>query len=319
MLAASALPRVPQVDLSVIIVNWNAKRYLLGCLEALSTDLATIRHEIIVVDNASTDGSIGVIQDLYPSVRLHCNTSNLGFATANNIGMRLSRGTFVGLVNSDVVVRPGCFPALLRYLERNPAVGLVGPRVLNGDYTLQRSCGRFPTLGRALLEALFLDRIVNYPFTESVRTVDYLAGSFMLFRRVALESAGLFDEAFYFYSEDVDLCRRFAREGSPIRLLPDAKVVHFGGASSACSPLRFYVQQVRARLQYWSKHECGETFRWYVLVLMLHQAIRACANAFLVGIGGRPDGVARGKMRRSIAAWQFLTAVLCSGSWDRVR
>src|SRR5580693_7558972 len=134
------------MDISIIIVGWNSKPYLEECLESLCVSPPSRSMEIIVVDNASTDGSVDMVAAKFPHVKLIKSEENLGFARANNVAIQESHGRYVGLVNPDVKVLPGCLDALADYLDQNPRVGNVGPRVLNSDMTLQSSCRRFPTL-----------------------------------------------------------------------------------------------------------------------------------------------------------------------------
>src|ERR1017187_8350071 len=134
------------MDISVIIVNWNTKDFLEQCLTSLTLTPSNRSIETIVVDNGSSDGSPEMVEDKFPQVKLIRSHENLGFARANNLGIQNSSGRYISLVNSDVKVLPGCLDALADYLDRNPGVGNVGPRILNGDMSLQSSCRRFPSL-----------------------------------------------------------------------------------------------------------------------------------------------------------------------------
>jgi GT2 family glycosyltransferase len=305
--------RTDELNLSIVIVSWNAKRHLLSCLDSLQKGLAGLEYEIIVVDNNSADGSVPAVRSSYPAVRLHCNHDNLGFAAANNIGIGLSTGRYVCLVNSDVVVLAGCFDALLECMARCTSAGLVGPKLYNADRTLQRSYGRFPTFGSALLEACFLYPLTGFGTLLKTRQVDFIAGSFMLIRREVLEVGGLFDETFFFYSEDVDFCRRLTRSGWSIYYIPKAQAVHYGGASTSNAPTSFYVQQVLARLQYWWKHHDQRAFRPYVLVLMFHQAIRIIVNSVMSAVLPTHRESTAARANRSTAALLFLSSVFVLG------
>src|SRR5260370_19194292 len=134
------------IDISVVIVGWNAKHYLELCLESLAAAPPRRRLEILVVDNASADGSAEMIEARFPHVKLIRSAENLGFAKGNNVAIRQCQGRYIALVNPDVIVFPGCLDSLSDYLDQNPKVGKVGPRILNPDSTLQCSCRRFPTL-----------------------------------------------------------------------------------------------------------------------------------------------------------------------------
>ena len=147
------LPRDPAVDISVVIVNWNAKAYLQECLASLRDAPARRAVEVIVVDNNSADGSREMVETEFPSVKLIKSPDNLGFAKANNVGIRQSGGKYVALINSDAKVLGNCLDVLADYMDTHPDVGNVGPKVLNGDMTLQGTCRRFPTLWNNFCEA----------------------------------------------------------------------------------------------------------------------------------------------------------------------
>ena len=149
----------PNPMVSVIIVSWNARNYLMQCLASLSSEACRHTMEIIVVDNASSDGSADAVAARYPHVRLIRATSNLGFAKANNMGIAASRGRYLCLVNSDVEVRKHCISRLVDYCEHHPEIGMAGPRVIGGDGNLQRSCRGFPSLWNMFCRALALDTL----------------------------------------------------------------------------------------------------------------------------------------------------------------
>jgi len=253
------------MDISVIIVSWNAKRYLRECLESLTQTPSLLTLEVIVVDNASTDGSPEMVAAEFPEVRLIRNDQNLGFARANNIGISQSTGRYVSLINSDVVVQPNCLDLLVKYMDEHPLVGLTGPKILNGDRTLQSSCREFPSLWNNFCEASGLFRLFpgsSFFSTEHmlcfphdrVIDCDVLVGCFWMMRREALETVGLLDEDFFIYAEDLDWCRRCWNAGWHVNLFPEAQAVHYRAASSANDPARFAIERQRAVLHYWEKY-----------------------------------------------------------------
>ena len=245
---------------SVIIVSWNAKSYLEQCLASLTDRVCRYPMEIIVVDNASTDGSPECVRDCFPYVRLIRNNSNLGFARANNIGIAASTGKYVCLINSDVKVLDDCITRLVEYCETHPDVGMVGPRIIGGDGLLQRSCRGFPSLWNMFCRALSLDAhfprikafsgyaLAYWPH-DTQAEVDILSGCFWLIRKGSLTKVGLLDETFFMYGEDMDWCRRFWSGGWKLVFLPSATAIHYGGASSANAPVRFQAEMQRADLQ----------------------------------------------------------------------
>ena len=194
-------------DVSIIIVNWNTRELLLDCIRSLREETRERSMEIIVVDNHSSDGSPGAVRERFPSVEVIENDGNLGFAKANNIGIRRSTGRYVCLVNTDIVALDRCVERLAGYMDRHPEVGALGPRTVDEHGRLRRNCREFPSLRNTLAEALFLDRLfprsrlfrgrVLHDFDfDATREVDVLSGCFLMVRREALEEVGLMDEAF---------------------------------------------------------------------------------------------------------------------------
>jgi hypothetical protein len=281
------------MDISVVIVSWNGRRFLEECLKSLVEAPMRRSLEIIVVDNASTDGSPEMVETRFPHVKLIRNSDNFGFAKANNIGIRESKGRYVSLINSDVRVLGGCLDALAEYMDEHQDVGNVGPRILNRDMTLQSSCRRFPSLWNNFCEATGLARAVHeskffsgqhmlYFPHDRVLEVDVLVGCFWLMRKEALESVGLLDEDFFIYSEDVDWCTRCWKTGWRIVFAPVGQAVHYREGSSSNDPVRFAVEQQRAVLYYWTKHR-GLLGRWGIRAIMTFRHL----SRYLVGIASR--------------------------------
>jgi GT2 family glycosyltransferase len=277
-------PEENTASLCFVIVSWNAKDYLLQCLDSIYKDLGDRPAEIIVVDNASTDHSVAAVRQQYPQVELIESGKNLGFARANNLGIQHCSGEHIFLVNSDVIILPGCIDKLSRYLSENPGVGMVSPRILNADGTLQISYRAKPTILNSLTRALALDslpfvrRIVGNGLRKdhiaSGQLAEITSGCFWVARRTAVSNVGMLDEDFFFYGEDKDWCVRFWKSGFQVAYLPEAEAIHFGGASSSRQPVRFYVEQHRANLHYWKKHHGTIGQLGIRLVMLIHQAVR---------------------------------------------
>ncbi len=310
---------------SVIIVSWNAKEFLRGCLDSLAAHPGRRPLEVIVVDNASADGSEALVVAAYPDVRLIRAGANLGFARANNLGMRASRGRWLLLVNSDAQVLPGCIDALVDRLEADPATGLAGPRITGADGLLQRSCRGFPTLWNMACRALGLDTLLGAwrPFSgyalhwwaqEDTRDVDILTGCFWALRRSAWAQVGGLDEAFFIYGEDMDWCRRFRDAGWRVTFLASAHAIHFGGGSSRNAPVRFFLEKQRADLQYWRKHHGGWRANAYLGLAMLHMALRVAGYSARAGLrlGDLPG--ARLKIARSAECLRLLLRLARGGT-----
>jgi GT2 family glycosyltransferase len=233
--------------LSVIIVSFNTRQITLDCLKALYADLGALRAEVLVVDNASADGSADAIRAAFPEVVLIANDRNAGFGAANNLALRRAAGRFLLLLNSDAFVRPGALRAMIAYLEAHPEAGVVGPRLLNGDGSLQRSCFRLPSPLRAWLDNLGISELApghsalsgygRWPH-DSTRHVEFVSGACMCVRRETYDAVGGFDERFFMYAEESDWQRRIRDRGWQIAFHPDAVVTHLGGASGAGTAAR---------------------------------------------------------------------------------
>jgi hypothetical protein len=302
---------------SVIVVTWNGKKYALECVESLIAQQGPTTCEIIVVDNGSTDGTPDAITVRFPSVRLIRNSANLGFARANNIGMGLSRGRYVCLVNSDVVVPPGCLDHMVAFLDTHPEVGLLGPKMLSPEGGHGASVMRLPTVGNTLCCALGLHKVFPassllggfsmdaYPY-DKTETVEVLTGWFWMVPRQALEKVGGLDEQFFMYGEDIDWCHRFRDAGWRVVFYPEAAALHYGAASSKAAPKRFYVEMRRANLQYFRKHHGIPGVFGYYAAIWLHELVRISAYLVLCIIQPRRGREARGKIGSSIASIRWL-------------
>jgi hypothetical protein len=305
------------LTVSVVIVSWNAQDYLIQCLESLFTGQGCHSMEVIVVDNDSSDGSVESVVKRYPRARLIRNATNLGFSKANNIGISAATGKYLCLINSDVKVLPGCINRLVEYQEKHSDTGMVGPRIIGGDGKLQRSCRGFPTVWNMFCRALALDTFfpgikaftgysLRYWAQDTCCAVDILSGCFWLIRREALASVGVLDESFFMYGEDMDWCKRFREHGWKLVFVPSAQAIHYGGASSANTPVRFYIERHRADLQYWQKHHSPPAVLGYFLLTCLHLLLRLAgySAAFLFRRSARVT--CRYKMRRSLAALKWM-------------
>ncbi|MFB3924906.1 MAG: glycosyltransferase family 2 protein [Syntrophales bacterium] len=306
-----------QIEISAVIASWNTKDILLQCLRSLVGSLGRFRSEIIVVDNASSDGSPQSVEAAFPEVRVLRNSSNLGFARANNTGIRNSTGRYVCLVNSDVIVREGCIDRMHAYMEKHPETGMLGPKILGPDGSVQRSCMGFPTVWNSLCRAMALDSIfperkmfggqlLTYWPHDTLKKVDVINGCFWLIRRSALDQVGLLDESFFMYAEDIDWCRRFHEKGWSVVFLPDAEAVHYGGASSALMPVRFYIEKQRANLQYWRKYHSAPARSAYFSTLVLHEIVRLLFHCVPRRKKGPKSSESVLKIKRSIACLRWL-------------
>jgi GT2 family glycosyltransferase len=230
-------------DVSVVVVSYNTSDLLRDCLQTLKREAGDITYETLVVDNASRDGSADMVQQEFPEVRLVRSMVNLGFAAGNNRAFHMAQGRYIVLLNSDAFMRPGALSKAVEHMEKNPDVGLGGGRLVGRDDAWQPSARMFPSplndfLTLSGLAAKFprsrlfgrFDRTWADPLEAS--EVDWVPGAFAIIRHEVLEQVGYFDEAFFLYYEEVDLCRRIQAAGYRIWYWPDIVVVHLGGESS---------------------------------------------------------------------------------------
>ncbi len=279
-------------NVSVIIVNWNTEAYLERCLSALyQTEEGTVK-DVWVVDNASSDGSVGMVKVKFPQVNLIENSANVGFAKANNQGIQASASELVLLLNSDAFVEEGCLQNLVEVMTKFPDTGVVGAQLLYEDHSLQRSCYAFPTLATELWQTLWLDRmfprnkvfgkfLMTHWAMDNFREVDVVMGAVMLLRRSAIDQVGMLDETFFMYSEEVDLCYRLAQAGWKTRYAPQARAIHLWGGSSKKVKTETLLRLYHSRVQLFRKHYGGWVVGWYKVVL----AVNCLSRSILGSVG----------------------------------
>ena len=236
-------------QLSIIIVNYNVREFLHHALVSLQKAMKGIRGETIVVDNASDDGSIEMVKRRFPKVRLIANDSNLGFARANNVGLKQARGKYILLINPDTLVQENTLQVMIRFFEENPDVGLAGCKILNPDGTFQLACRRsFPAPWAAVTKMIGLSALfpgsrlfgrynLSYLSPDETYEIDAVSGSFMMVRREAYEQVGGLDEDFFMYGEDLDWCYRIQRAGWKNYYVHSTQIIHYKGESTKRSNL----------------------------------------------------------------------------------
>ncbi|HLX86813.1 MAG TPA: glycosyltransferase family 2 protein [Terriglobales bacterium] len=270
---------------SVVVVVWNAQKYVIECLDSLQQQCDKLDLEVIVVDNASSDGTPELVAQRYPGFHLIRNSENVGFAKANNIGIGQSSGEYVCLVNSDVKFTDDCITPMLEYLAGHSDVAMLGPKMLAADGHVRRSTMRFPTLWNSFCRSVGLDILFKHSRFfggllmadfdhRTTAEVEVLNGWFLVVRRSALQRVGVWDPAFFMYGEDIDWCYRFRQAGEKIVFFAGAEAIHYGGASSANAPIRFQLEMWRASLQYWQKHHGWLAQQMYLVSLALHHGLR---------------------------------------------
>jgi N-acetylglucosaminyl-diphospho-decaprenol L-rhamnosyltransferase len=269
-----------QLDLSIIIVNWNTRDLLDQCLRSIYGTSQDLIFETLVVDNGSADDSLAMVRQHFPQVRLVENQANVGFARANNQGIRLSRGRYVLLLNSDTIVLPHALKEMVRFADACPDAGIVGCKLLNGDGSLQESWASFPTFWSEVLGRNFRARRLVGKMLLTYE-VDWVGGACLLARRAAIDEVGLLDESYFMYSEETDWCFRMTQQGWKVYYLPDVEVVHLGGGSAsranAIQLVRLYESKIRFFRKHYGARQAGLLRYGLVAINALGLARRALA------------------------------------------
>ncbi len=259
--------------LSICIVNLRAREYLRACLESIYQSPSGVTFEIIVVDNASDDGSVEMLQEQFPQVAVIQNPTNLGYTAPMNQALRAAQGSYCIQLNPDTVVLSGAFDVLHAYMEANPQVGICTPKVLNRDGTLQKQCrrsaaGPWDTLtyvtGLSKLfprSKFFSGYLMTYMDENQLHEVEAVSGSCMIIRRAVIDQIGLLDELFFAYQEDADYCFRARKVGWKIMYQPAAQIIHYGGeGGSRFQVYRSVYQWHRSYFNYYRKNLAASHF-----------------------------------------------------------
>lgn len=254
------------MDVSIIIVNYKTEQLLQQTLSSVVQTTSNLEYELIVVDNASNDGSVSMVKREFPQVLLIENPENQGYAKANNIGIRRAHGEYVLLLNSDTVVTEGSIKACVDYMKADASIGALGCRVELRDGTLDHACKRgFPTPEASLYYVLKLDKLfpnskrfgqydLTYLPEDQINDVDCLIGAFMLVGRSAIEKVGMLDEQFFMYGEDIDWCYRIKEAGFRLVYYPEVKILHYKGESSKKRRFMTIYEFHRAMVLFYNKH-----------------------------------------------------------------
>ena len=257
------------MDISIIIVNYNTCRVTIDALQTVFASHTLFRYEVILIDNYSSDDSVRIIRELYPDVILIENQENVGFSRANNQGIRIAKGRYVLLLNSDTLIMQDTLETMVHFMDRHPDVGASGCKVLLPDGSLDKTCKRgFPTplnsfyylSGFAKLfprNPRFNQYTMSHLDPDQETPIDSLVGAFMMVRRETFEQVGLLDEAFFMYGEDIDWCYRIKQAGWQIYYYPRTHILHLKGASSRKKPLKITYEFHRAMILFHRKHYHG--------------------------------------------------------------
>jgi len=253
------------LQLSIVVLCWNDWKVLKDCLESIYRCTHSIRLEVIVSDNGSTDDSIDQVRRNFPLVRVIENNRNLGFAKGNNVGIQAARGQYILILNPDTIIHENSLDRWISFAEQHPKAGGFGLRVLNPDGSYQVSARPFMSIRGEWIAALYArplglvsdafrsDTYVGW-HGDSEREIDWQSGCCVMFRADILKSIGGFDEQFFYQCEEVDLCLRVRQAGYQILFTPSATITHLGGQSVRKFPIRFEIEKLRNRYRYFYKH-----------------------------------------------------------------
>ena len=297
---------------AVAVVNYNTRDLLRQCLD---TVLIEIPDEIVVVDNASSDGSAEMVKADFPGITLLENKKNLGYSVAVNQAVRHCSSEFILLLNSDTLVKPGTLHTLADYMHLNLQVAVVGPRLVNPDGSLQASCYSFPTPLDIFLDVTHLSRLIGYvPYLKErhlrswshnrTRHVPWVLGAATLLRRKSLEEVGGFEESFFMYYEEVDLCYRLTKRGWQIHYNPAVVVTHIGGASTQQARAEMAVQFYSSLAHFYSLHYSHIRMAELVIIITCVALGRLVRDTLLFSITKQADK--RTQLQANLEAWQRL-------------
>jgi N-acetylglucosaminyl-diphospho-decaprenol L-rhamnosyltransferase len=311
-----AVRRAGTPPIAVAVVNFNTRDHLEACLASVSA----AAPEVVVVDNASSDGSAEMVRSNFPEVALIENADNRGYGAGANQAIRASAQPYVLLINSDTRVRADALAALARHLDRHPKAAIVGPRLLDLDGTPQVSAFPFPTPLQSFLQMTFFGTLIrrvarlHYPYwpafpPDTPGLPPWLLGAALAVRRAAFDAVGGFDEGFFMYSEEVDLCYRLRAAGWEVQFTPLAEVVHVGGASTTQNRVAMEVQRYAATRQFYRKHysrAARRTLTALTTYRMLHNLARDSA---LRRLERRPS------QRRELTEQMWVWRRILRGAW----
>lgn len=268
------------IDVSIIIVNFNTKDLLNQCINSIKKNTKNINYEIIVVDNNSSDDSVGMLKMEHSNVKVIISEKNGGFAYANNLGIKESTGKYVFLLNSDTIFIKDVLQNMVEYMEKNQWIGILGPKLLNSDLTHQTSIAAFPTFFREFVHIFEIKKILNYRIfkkffvkygdkigsndiaqymknfqeIEKPEKVQVLVGAAMLIRRKVIDSIGGLDESYFMYYEEMDFCYQAAKEGWPCVYYPNEEIIHLIGQSSKAISDFTFCERYKSMIRYFKKN-----------------------------------------------------------------
>lgn len=249
------------MDLSICIVNWNTKVLLQDCLTSIYQHIKNLSFEIFVVDNNSSDDSVAMVRAQFPRVKLIQNTDNVGYAQGNNHAIKLSKGNYILLLNTDTLLLDAAIEEMKKFMDENKDVAICGCRHIHSDGSAHASHGRFLTLGQMFIRLFYpkslREKILFCPqdlTTPHPIETDSISGAGLMVRREAFNQVGMMDDQFFFYYEETDWCYRMKKSGWRVCWLPWLQMIHYGGASANKEPSRFDAELYKSEYRFFRKH-----------------------------------------------------------------
>lgn len=284
------------MDLTVGIINWNTKDLLKDCLASIQRGKYLDIVNVVVVDNNSADGSQEMVKDAFPQVNLIENSSNVGYAAAANQILRSSETSYIFLLNSDTEILPGSMELLIDSMKQHPDAGVIGPLVLNPDDSVQYSCRNFPSFADAMVHAFLGAFSPSNPYSKRYkmvecdrkndREVDWVSGAAVCLRKDAVKSIDYFDEDFYMYVEDMDLCYRLRQAGWKVYYTPQAKVYHHVGQSSKQISMKMIVEHQKSIYLFYSRLYNDKPWRYLKVLIAIGLFFRGLLLIFTERLRG---------------------------------
>ncbi len=254
------------MDLSCIIVNYQNNKSLKDCLDSIYQTIEEIDFEVIIIDNSEKGPILQSLKEIYPKVQIIYNPTNVGFSKANNQAAKIARGEFLFILNPDTILKEQAGNTMFRYIRSNMEIGALGPKVVNFDGSLQYSCRRYPNLwtglfnrysifSRLLPKNRFTNRYLMLDFDHNeTLSVDWLSGCCLMIPKSVFEEVNGFDENYFLFNEDVDLCRMVHQTGKKVIYFPEAKIIHKVSTSNRKTTAKVIIQRHLGMMYYFKKH-----------------------------------------------------------------
>lgn len=299
------------IDLSIVIVTWNAREVLLPAVESIFREVKGISYEVLVADNDSKDGSADAVEKEFPEAKVIRIPRNLGFAGGNNVALRQVEGRYAVLLNSDTITHAGAFERMVAYMDAHPEVGACGPQLLNPDGSKQNCFHNFPSLTTELVNLSLLKILFprKYPskrqtYTEPIE-VDAVLGACMLVRREVIEKVGLMDEGYFFFLEETDWCARIRNAEWKIVHIPDARITHlFGESTKKKVPTETWIEYYRSLYRFFGKNRgIGQR-----AIVVAFRVVKLCVDVVLTAALVAVTLGSSAKSRRKLSTYATLLA-----------